>query len=89
MAKKSIRRERIILGGETLYGARWQSALARAAKVPQSLLAMIAAGERDPTDGVYEKVARALIRESDRVRKSADRIGEIAGSMLAELDGGK
>jgi hypothetical protein len=89
MAKKLTRRDRIVLAGETLYGPRWQSALARAAKVPQSLLAMIAASEREVTDDVYRKVADALISESARVRKSADRIGEIAGAMLADLDGGK
>ena len=64
MAKKIARRDRTV-ATEVMYGARWQSALARAADVPQSLLAMIAAGDREPTDDVYRKVANALISESD------------------------
>ena len=86
MAKLTARAARIVAASEAAYGTRWQSSLARAAGVPQSLLAMIAGGGRTVTDEVYSKVAHGLLRESDRLRKAADKIDEIAGCMLAELD---
>lgn len=86
MAKLTARTARIVAAGEAAYGARWQSSLARAACVPQSLLAMIAGGHRLVSDEAYRKVAEGLLRESDRLRKAADKIDEMAGRMLAELD---
>jgi len=86
MAKLTARAARVVAVGEAAYGTRWQSSLARAAGVPQSLLAMIAGGGRTVTDEAYRKVAEGLLREADRLRKAADKIDELAGKMLAELD---
>jgi hypothetical protein len=87
MAALSQRAKRIIAAGEVLYGGRWQSSLGRAAGVPQSLLAMIASGEREPTDNVYERVSSALISEAVRLRKVSNKIDEMAANMRAELKG--
>lgn len=86
MAKLTARASRVVAAGEAAYGARWQSSLARAAGMPQSLLAMIAGGGRTVTDEAYRRVAEGLLKESDRLRKAADKVDEMAGRMLAELD---
>ncbi|PDT88768.1 hypothetical protein CO669_18580 [Bradyrhizobium sp. Y36] len=87
MAKLSPRAVRIVAAGQALAGDRWQSALARAAGVPQSLLAMIAGGERRVvTDDVYRKVAEGLAKEADRVRAVGLKLDKMALQMLRELE---
>jgi hypothetical protein len=87
MARKQARRDRIVAAGKLLFGdTRWQSPMATLTELSPALLQKIADGTRDVTDDVYTKVARALIDETGRMRKSTDRIYEIAGAMLAELD---
>jgi hypothetical protein len=86
MAPLSQRARRIIAAGEVLYGAKWQSPLGRAAGVPQSLLAMIVSGVREPTDNVCERIAGALIDEAARLRKAADRLDEIGRKMKSDLE---
>ncbi|MCC8962477.1 hypothetical protein H8A95_09160 [Bradyrhizobium sp. Pear76] len=86
MAKLSPRAARVVAAGEAAFGQRWQSALARAAGVPQSLLAMIAGGDREPTDDAYKQVAQGLMEEADRVRATAKEIEKLARRMLRELE---
>lgn len=86
MAKLSPRAARIVVAGHALAGDRWQSALARAAGVPQSLLAMIAGGEREVTDDAYRKVAEGLAKEADRVRAVGLKLDKMALQMLRELE---
>lgn len=88
MAKKATRRDRIVTAGKLLYGqTRWQSPLARLAGLSPALVQKISDGTREVTDDVYSKVAQALLGEIERMKKATDRIGEIAGAMLADLDG--
>ena len=51
--------------------------------------AKIADGTREVTDDVYSKDAQALLGEIERMNKATNRVGEIAGAMLADLDGEK
>ena len=90
MARKATRRDHIVAAGKLLHGeTRWQSPLARLAGLSPALLQKIADGTRGVTDDVYKKVSAALLDETKRKRESIDRITEIAGAMLADLDGGK
>jgi hypothetical protein len=84
--KLSPRANRVVAAASAAFGARWQSSLSTASGVSQSLLTKIAAGDRAVTDDVYRRVARGLLKESGRLRKSAGRIDELAGRMLAELE---
>jgi predicted transcriptional regulator len=86
MAKLSHRAGYIKGAGEAAFGARWQSSLSRASGVPQSLLAMIAGGEREPTDDVYRKVAQGLKKASLSMQMAALKLDVIADKMLAELE---
>jgi hypothetical protein len=83
--KRSRRADLICAAGEVSFGMRWQSSLSRTASVPQSLLAMIAGGDREPTDDVIRKVANALLKEAERVRATADKLDKLAGRMFREL----
>lgn len=90
MAKKITRRDHVVTAGQLLYGqTRWQSPLARLCGLSPALLQKIADGSREVTDDVYKKVAQALLTEIESMRKATNRIGEIAASMLADLDGEK
>lgn len=60
--------------------------MSSASGVSQSLLTKIASGDRAVTDDVYRKVAEGLLKQSGRLRKTADKIDEMAGRMLAELE---
>lgn len=84
---KPTRADRIEAAGKALYGDKWQSPLSRASGVPQSTIAMVSTGERAVSDDMYRKIAMAFIAEGGRLRKAADKIDDIAGRMLAELDG--
>ncbi|GLH79774.1 hypothetical protein SSBR45G_46830 [Bradyrhizobium sp. SSBR45G] len=83
--KLSSRSARVVAAGEALAGERWQSALARASGVKQQLLAMIASGEREPTDDVYRKVAAGLKKEAVRLARTSGRVHDMADRMLSEL----
>jgi transcriptional regulator with XRE-family HTH domain len=85
--KPTPRVARIVAGGKALAGERWQSALSRATGVSQSYLAMITTGERPITDEVERKVASGLLKEADRLRKTADKLDDIAGKILHSLEG--
>ena len=79
--KPTPRVARIVAGGKALAGERWQSALSRATGVSQSYLAMITTGERPVTDEVERKVAVGVLKEADRLRRTADKLDDIAGKM--------
>ena len=86
MADKKIshRAVRIVAAGETLAGGpRWQSALSRATGISQSYLSAIATGDRPVTDEVEDKVVAALGREIERLGKTANKLSEIQGRILA------
>jgi predicted transcriptional regulator len=85
--KPTPRVVRIVAGGKALAGERWQSALSRATGVSQSYLAMITTGERPVTDEVERKVAVGLLKEADRMRRTADKLDDIAGKILHSLEG--
>ncbi|AUD00262.1 MULTISPECIES: hypothetical protein [Bradyrhizobium] len=90
MAKKTTRRDRVVAAGQLLFGeTRWQSPLARLSGLSPALMQKIADGTREVTDDVYSKVAQALLGEIERMNKATNRVGEIAGAMLADLDGEK
>jgi hypothetical protein len=87
--KLSARAKRIVEAGKTLAGPRWQSALSRATgdAVSQSLLAMIASGERQVTDEVDSKVAYALANEAERLRDVAMKLDKLAVRILRSMEG--
>ncbi|MBX9830225.1 MAG: hypothetical protein K2Y27_35170 [Xanthobacteraceae bacterium] len=68
---------RLAAAGELLYGPRWQSPLARAAGIPQSLLSMIVTGERPMTADARNRIAAALKTEATRLRTSADKLDKL------------
>lgn len=68
---------KIVLLGETLFGADWQSPFGRMAGIPRSLLSMIAAGERAVTPAVREKVSAGLLAEIKRLRTRAVTVAEL------------
>lgn len=68
---------RLIAAGELLYGARWQSALARAMGCPQGVISMALSGARPPTPRTMRLLATALGRESERLRKSASTLDRL------------
>lgn len=86
MTDLSKRAARVVSVGKAAYGERWQSKLAKATGVPQSLLAMIAGKDREPTDDVIRRIAEGLIKEADRVRAQADKLDKLAGKLLRELE---
>jgi hypothetical protein len=89
MMSKSTRNDRIVAVAKLLYGDRWQSPMSRLVGVSQSLLTKIAADsdsdQRAVTDDVYGRVADALIAESGRLRKVADKVEEAGRKMRDEL----
>ena len=50
------------------------------------MLSFIIRGDRPVTDDVDRKVAEALLREADRLRKTAAKLGDIAGRILHNLE---
>ena len=68
---------RLAAAGEMLYGPRWQSPLARAAGIPQSLLSMISGGARPMTDDVRRRIVAALKTEAARLRLTADKLDRL------------
>jgi hypothetical protein len=62
------------------YGERWQSALSATSGLSQSLLSLIAAGERELTPGSQEAIIKA-IREDIALqeKKSARALELLAG----------
>jgi plasmid maintenance system antidote protein VapI len=84
MAKTNTARvARIAAAGEALYGKRWQSAMARSIDISKQMLSFILAGDRPLTDDVEEKVVAALGREIERLGKTATKLQEIQGRILA------
>ncbi|MBX9830217.1 MAG: hypothetical protein K2Y27_35130 [Xanthobacteraceae bacterium] len=79
----AIDARRLTVAGTLLYGPRWQAPFARAAGIPQSLLSMIAAGERPMTDDARGRIAAALKSEAARLRTSADKLDRLR----AEIEG--
>jgi hypothetical protein len=82
----STRAARIKAASAAAFGERGLTKMAQAAGVSKQLLAFICAGDREVTDDVYRKVAKALIAQADRVRGTADRLDSMAGRMLRELE---
>ena len=84
MAKNNAARvARIVAAGEALYGKRWQSAMARSIGVSKQLMSFIVAGDREVTDEVEDRVVDALGREIERLGKTANKLSEIQGRILA------
>jgi hypothetical protein len=85
MAKAS-RASRIKTALDAAYGPRGLSRMAAAAGISKQLLSFMIAGYREVTDDVYRRIAEALLKEADRERAAANKIDELAGRMLAELE---
>jgi hypothetical protein len=62
------------------------SKIAAAANVSKQLRSFAVAGEREVTDDVYRKIATGLIADAGRRRMGADKLDEMAGRMLADLE---
>ncbi len=87
MSKLSKRAARIVDAGRLLNGdTRWQSPMARLCALSPALVQKISDGSRDVTDDVYRKVAEALLKEADRLRKAAGTIEKMAGRMHREME---
>jgi transcriptional regulator with XRE-family HTH domain len=74
---RSREADKIVLLGETLFGADWQSQFARMTGIARSLISMIAAGDRAVTDGVRQKVSAGLRAEIKRLRTRAVTVTEL------------
>jgi hypothetical protein len=84
MAKTNAARvARIVAAGEALYGKRWQTAMAESIGISKQLLNFIVAGDRQVTDKVEDQVVEALSREIERLGKTANKLSEIQGRILA------
>jgi transcriptional regulator with XRE-family HTH domain len=57
--------------------------MSRATGISQSYLSSIATGDRPVTDEVEDKVVAALGREIERLGKTAEKLMEIQGRILA------
>jgi hypothetical protein len=71
------RSRRLAAAGRLLFGDRWQSALARAMGVSQSILTKAVDGTRPPTDDTMSKLDAALDREAAQIRATADKIDRL------------
>nr|WP_155809811.1 hypothetical protein [Bradyrhizobium sp. URHA0013] len=49
-------------------------------------MSFIVRGDRAVSDEVYRKVANALFAESERLITASEKIGLLAGKMIAELE---
>jgi hypothetical protein len=84
MSKSNAARvARIVAAGEALYGERWQSAMVRSIGISKQLMSFIISGDRQVTDDVEDKVIEALSGEIERLGKTADKLMEIQGRILA------
>lgn len=54
--------------------------------VSKQLLSFILKGDRAVTDDVDRKVATALLREADRLRKTADKLDRLVGTILHQME---
>jgi hypothetical protein len=57
--------------------------MARTLDISKQLMSFIVAGDRPVTDDVEEKVVEALGREIERIGKTATKLQEIQGRILA------
>lgn len=80
---------RLETAGKLLYGERWQSPLARAMGVRQSVISMALSGERPPTDDTMKKLAVALGRESKRMSAAVENIDRMRALVEHELRVGR
>jgi hypothetical protein len=84
MAKSSDRKiAELVHSGKTLADSdRWQLPLAKVTGVSQTLLAMIARGERSLTPAVEKKIGAGLIKTSVKMAGRAVRLREIGERFL-------
>lgn len=76
---------RLETAGKVLYGERWQSPLAQAMGVRQSVFSMALSGERPPTDYTMKKLAAALGREGRRLHAAAATIDSLRAVIEQDL----
>jgi hypothetical protein len=69
--------DKIVVLGETMFGADWQSPFARMTGIARSLVSMIAGGDRAVTDGVRARVSAGLRAEIKRLRTRAVTVTEL------------
>ena len=74
---------RIKAATTALYGERGQTKMATSIGISKQMLSFIFAGDRPVTDDVEDKVVAALGREIDRLGKTANKLSEIQGRILA------
>lgn len=87
MSKKHIPRHvKVGAAAVVAFGDRGHSKLAAASGISKQLMSFIVAGDREATDEVYRKIAKALLQEAASKRVAAAKLAEIAGGMLSELD---
>jgi len=89
MAKLSRRAAAIRAAAETAYGPRGLTQLAAAAKVSKQMLSFVVRDEKAASDGIYRKVAEALLKEAGRMQKAAGKVETMAQRMLRELESAK
>jgi hypothetical protein len=90
MAKKNAARvARIVAAGEAVYGKRWQSAMAQSIGISKQMMSFILTGRRPVTDNVEDQVVEALGREIERLGKTATKLMEIQGRILAARETGR
>ncbi|WP_156526817.1 hypothetical protein [Bradyrhizobium sp.] len=61
--------------------------MAEAIGISKQMMSFIVNGDRVVSDEVEGKVAEALVREAERLRKTADRLEDIAIKMREKLVG--
>ena len=86
MAKHIPRHVKVGVAAVLAFGDRGNSKLAAAAGVSKQLMSFIIAGDREITDDVYSRIAKALLREADHQRITAAKIDDIARKMLADIE---
>jgi hypothetical protein len=86
MAKLSPRARSIKAASTMAFGPRGLTRLAELAGVSKQLLSFIVGGVKPVSDDVYMKVAKALMRESERMRLASREVEEMADKMLRELE---
>lgn len=68
---------RLERAGRLLYGDRWQSPLARAMGVRQSVIGMALSGDRPPTPETMRLLKAALDKESRRLKSAAGELEKL------------
>lgn len=71
----------------TLLGEGAATRVAAGADISKQMMSHIVVGRKPASDDVYRRIALALLAEAESGRKAAGKLEEIAGRMLAELDG--